>query len=80
MELESSCVLWKHSHRVTIVGPGQAESAVHISSFVRHILVEFVDGGGGGQVQRQPLIDGLGIGGVLHYTQHSRLLRCTFNL
>ncbi len=80
IELESLCVLWKDSHHVAFVGPGQAESAVHISSLVSHILAEFVDGGGGRQVERQPLIDGLGIGGVLHYTQHSRLLRCTSNL
>lgn len=68
------------THHVASVGPRQAESAVHISSLVSHILVQFVDGGGGGQVDRQPLTDGLGIGGVLHYTQHSGLLCCTFNL
>lgn len=39
-----------------------------------HILVELGQGGGGGQVEGQPLGDRPRVGGVLDYAQRTRLL------
>lgn len=66
--------------RVRCVSPGQLKGAGDVSGFVGHIFVELGQGGGGGQVQGEPLVDRPGVGGVLNYAQCTRLLGCVVDL
>lgn len=70
----------KFPNHVRRISPGKLKSAIHISSFVGNIFIEFGEGGGGRQVEGEPLIDRLCTGGVLNYTQHSGLLSCILDL
>lgn len=67
-------------HRVRCVSPGQLKGAGDVSGFVGHILVELGQGGGGGQVEGEPLVDRPGVGGVLNYAQRTRLLGSVVDL
>lgn len=67
-------------HRVRCVSPGQLEGAGDVSGFLGHILVELGQGGGGGQVEGEPLVDRPGVGGVLNYAQRTGLLGCVVDL
>lgn len=70
----------KSPNHIRCVSPGKLKAAVHISSFVGHILVELGEWGGCRQVEGEPLVDRSRIGGVLDYAQHSRLLGSILDL
>lgn len=63
-----------HVFRAAYIPPLQAEGPAHVAHFASHILQELVHGGGGREVQSDAFIDGLAVGGVLDYAQHSRLI------
>lgn len=66
--------------RVRCVPPGQLKGAGDVSGFVGHIFVELGQGGGGGQVQGEPLVDRPRVGDVLNYAQRTRLLGSVVDL
>lgn len=62
------------AHQSHHVRPCQIKGAIHVAGFVSNVFEELGEGGGSWEVERQSLVDCLGVGGVPNNTQHSGFL------